>query len=561
MNRLISLTIIFIANLNFLYSQTGDLNKPKLVVGIVVDQMRFDQLYRYQDRFIEGGFKRFLVEGFNFKNAHYNYVPTVTASGHASIYTGTTPSVHGIIGNSWYDRASKGSMGNVADSLEQIVGSVKKNYDGISPKNLLSTTIGDELRMSSNFRSKVFSISLKDRGSALPGGHTANAAYWYDWQTSPGHFVTSTYYMDKLPDYVKKFNELKKPNDYLDKPWTTLYPVETYLASTADDTPFERTLSGKEAPVFPYNYPAIRKIYRELNAEYQLVWINPGGNTLLTDLAKTVIENEALGKDEFTDLLNVGFSVPDVVGHTFGPQSVEMEDILLRLDIEIASLLKYLDQSVGKDAYTVFLTSDHGAIPVVSHLNANKIPTDMVVIPVLDSLLSQHLTSKYGEGDWIEEFDGETVFLNINEIDAKDLNLVEVRQESVQFLRTQPEVRDALTADQLLTYEYSLGMRHKMQEGFHPKRSGDMMLSFMPGFIQTSNSELSVEDVKGTTHGSGYAYDTHVPILWYGWGIPKGESVRKVSIIDIAPSLAMLLNLQLPSGSTGIPLDELFILD
>ncbi len=548
--------LLFLSGCLQLTGQNEEL--PKLVVGIVVDQMRFDQLYKYQDRFTEGGFKRLLAKGFNFKNAHYNYVPTVTASGHASLYTGTTPSIHGIIGNSWYDQETKGSTDNVQDSTEQIIGSAEPNDEGISPRKLLTTTVGDELRLASNFRSKVFSISLKDRGATLPGGHTANAAYWYDRQTSPGHMVTSTYYMDDLPNYVKEFNDLKKPNDYLSEPWTTLYPLESYHASTADNTPFERTLRGKETPTFPYDFPTIRMIYRELKAEYHLVLITPGGNSILTDLAKTIIENEDLGKDQFPDLLNIGFSVPDVVGHTFGPQSVEMEDIFLRLDLEIESLLEFLDKKIGEDSYLVFLSSDHAAIPVASHLQANRIPTGIASINSLDTLLNDHLISQFGEGDWVDEFDGERVYLNADLVDSMELDMEVVRLESAQYLMRQSEIVHALTAEQLLTNEYSSGMRSKMQRGFHPKRSGDIMLSFMPGFIQSTYPDLKIEDVKGTTHGSGYAYDTHVPIVWFGKGVPNGSSTRNVSITDIASTLSMMLNLQLPSGNSGNPLFELF---
>ena len=558
MNRLIRLIAFIIINGNFLYSQVDELNKPKLVIGIVVDQMRFDQLYKYQEKYGDGGFKRIMKEGFNFKNAHYNYIPTVTASGHASIYTGTTPAVHGIIGNSWFNRYRDIEVGNVEDTTEIIIGSMEGNKNGVSPKNLLSTTISDQLRLGNNFTSKVISVSLKDRGAILPGGHTANAAYWHDWQTSPGYFVSSSFYMDSLPDWVTAFNKSEKSSKYLDDVWNTLYPIESYTESDADDNPFERTLRGKSSPTFPYDFNELRKTYRELGAEYQMLWISPKGNTILTDFALEAIKHENLGADDKTDLLNISYSVPDVVGHTFGPQSVELEDIYLRLDKDIEHLLNYLDKTVGKDGYLLFLTSDHAAIHVASYLDQHKLPVGVARIKKYNDSLSNYLNIKHGENLWIQRFDGESIYLNRDLIADSGLQLQLIQQEVAEFLIKLKGISVAVTAFQLQNNEYTMGTKAQIQRGYHPKRSGDVILAFDPGYIQNSNSEINISDVKGTTHGSGYSYDTHVPIIWHGWRIPKGESVRKVSITDIAPSLAMLLNLQLPSGNTGVPLKELF---
>lgn len=561
MNRLISLSILFIINWNFLYGQTGELNKPKLVVGIVVDQMRFDHLYKYQEKYGDGGFKRLLREGFNFKNAHYNYIPTVTAAGHASIYTGTTPAVHGIIGNSWFNRYKNIEIENVEDTTEIIIGSKEGNDKGVSPRNLFSTTISDQLRLGNNFISKVISVSLKDRGAILPGGQTANAAYWHDWQTSPGYFVSSSFYMESLPDWVTTFNTSEKSSKYLDDVWNTLYPIESYTESDIDDNTFERTLRGKSSPTFPYDFRALRKTYKELNAEYQMLWLSPKGNTILTEFAIEAIKYEKLGVDNKTDLINISYSVPDVVGHTFGPQSVELEDIYLRLDKDIEHLLNYLDKTIGKEDYLLFLTSDHGAIPVASYLNKHKLPTGIARVKQYNDSLSNYLNTKYGKNLWIQNFDGESIYLNRNLIIESGLQLRLIQQEVADFLINLEGISIVLTAFQLQNNEYTIGTKAQIQKGYHPKRSGDILLAFKPGFIQNSNSEIELSKVQGTTHGSGYAYDTHVPMLWHGWSISKGESVRKVSITDIAPSLAMLLNLQLPSGSTGSPLEELFKFD
>ena len=543
------------------YSYQGlaqDSNKPKLVVGVIIDQMGFDQLYKYHDRYGETGFKRLIREGFNFKNANVNYIPSETAPGHASIYTGTTPAYHGIIGNSWYDRDLGNYVGNVIDSNEELVGSINENPNGTSPKNLAATTITDELRLRSKFKSKVISVSIKDRAAILPGGKSANAAYWFDWESSPGYFVSSSFYMKKVPKWVSKFNELGKSNIYLNQSWNTLYPLSTYTASSPDDNKYEPSLGGKSSPTFPYDFKTMREKYVKSGLEYQLLLVSPGGNSLLTEFAIAAIENEELGMDEYPDILNVSYSITDVIGHTFGPQSVEMEDIYLRLDKNLGELFATLDSKVGKDDYLLFLTSDHAAIPVVSYLRDNKLDGDIARIVEYNNQLKSFLEAKYGAGSWIDNFDGDQVYLNKNTVDEKKLVLPVIQQEVADFLMTQKEVYLALTAHELQTKTYEEGLRKTIQNGYHPKRSGDVLISYNSGTILNPDPQMVVERVKGTVHGSGYSYDTHVPLLWMGSGIPKGESVRSVNPIDITPSLAMFLNLQLPSAVQGKPLSELF---
>ena len=553
-NLMVLMLLIMTVNL---YSQENS-TQPKLVVGIVVDQMRFDHLYKYESKYSEEGFKRLMREGFNFKNTHYNYVPTVTAAGHASIYTGTTPSVHGIIGNSWYMRKNGKDVVNVEDPNVKLVGSAQENIKGFSPINLLTTTISDQLRSGTNFNSKVISISIKDRGAILPGGHTANAAYWHDYQSSPGHFVTSSYYMDELPEWVNEFNSLDLSNKYIDTTWETLLPIEDYTESSPDNNEYEYSLGGKASPTFPYDLKNMRNRYKAKGTEYQLLWASPGGNKLLTDFAKEAIKNEKLGMDEHTDLLAISYSTPDVAGHTFGQQSVEIEDIYLRLDRDLADLLKYLDSSVGKGNYLLFLTSDHGAIPNVSYLDDNKLPAELAQINDYYDQLSQYLNDKYGPNQWVEYFSGEQLYLNHKLIsEKKKINLADMRNEVAGFMNQLDGVRIALTADQLMYNDYSSGLNQMIQNGFYPKRSGDVILSFEPGFIPNLVEGKTVTTIKGTTHGSAYNYDTHVPLLWFGTGIKAGESVRKVFTIDVAPSLSMFLNVQLPSGATGLPLYEI----
>ncbi|MEH6770216.1 alkaline phosphatase family protein [Maribacter arcticus] len=556
--KLLSISIILLVSLSFFQTKAQDDSNPKLVVGVIIDQMRADYLYKYQERYGEDGFKRLIRNGFNYKNATVNYIPSETAPGHASIYTGTTPSYHGIIGNFWFDRETNAVEENVSDQLEKIVGSVKDNPYGVSPNKLMASTITDELKKISNFKSKVISVSIKDRGAILPGGKSADGVYWHDWESSPGYFVSSSFYMETLPNWVNKFNQQEKSDAYLNETWHTLYPIKTYTLSTPDDTTYEPSLGGKISPTFPYNFKTMREKYRDKGSEFQLLWISPKGNTLLTEFAITAIQEEKLGKDKYTDFLNISYSVPDVIGHTFGPQSVEMEDIYLRLDNEIATLLKALDTKIGKENYTLFLTADHGAMENVSFLNNHKLDAAIARTTNDARNLEAFLDTKYGKASWITAVNDNNLYLNKVTIDEQKLTLPIIQKEAADYLMTLPEVSFALTADDLQTYVYEEGIRKTIQNGYHVKRSGDVIISYSSGTIIHPNSNIDVEMVNGTVHGSGYSYDTHVPLIWIGKGIKSGESVRAVNPIDIAPSLSMFLNIPLPSASQGKPLIELF---
>ena len=555
--KIITVLVLYIISSNFSYGQTEGSKKPKLVVGIVVDQMRSEQLYRYEAKYSEDGFKRIMRDGFNYKNTQYNFTPTATAPGHSSIYTGTTPSMHGIIGNSWYNRYENKYTASVEDTTLVLIGSKNQNKTGASPKQLLTTTISDQLRMRTNFRSKVISVSLKDRAAVLPGGHLANAAYWLDTETSPGYFVSSSYYMNELPNWVREFNKLEKSSKYLDTVWNTLYPIESYTESYGDNNKYEIVL-GENSPTFPYDFKKLREKYRERNLEYFMLGFSPAGNTLLTEFAMDAVKNENLGSDKETDMLTISYSVTDKAGHIFGPNSVEIEDIYIRLDLEISKLLKYLDKTVGKGEYTLFLTADHGAIPIASYLNDIKIPTGVARIAMYNEKLNNYLIDTYGDGQWIQNFDGDQLYLNRTIINEKKIQLETIQQDAANFLVNLEGISGALTAFHLQTNQYTSGLKERVQNGYHQKRSGDVLLTFDAGIVQDDDSEIDVASVKGTIHGSGYSYDTHVPLLWFGNGITHGESVREVSPIDISSTLAMILNLQLPSGNSGYPLKELF---
>jgi predicted AlkP superfamily pyrophosphatase or phosphodiesterase len=530
---------------------------PKLVVGVVVDQMRFDHLQMYGSRFGPNGFNRLLREGFNYTNSNYRYIPTFTAPGHASIYTGTGPAFHGIIGNSWFERAENKVVISVEDSTELQVGTKVPNTFGLSPRRLMVNTIADELREATNNKAKVISVSLKDRAAILPGGLTANASYWYDWESSPGYFVSSTYYMEELPRWVTRFNHKEKSDSFLNLTWETRFPIATYRASAEDNSPYERAIGGKETPTFPYDFRILREKYRQLGTEYQLLWLSPYGNSLLTEFALEALAQEELGKDDIPDMLLISYTVTDVVGHTLGQQSVEMEDVMLRLDQNIAELLEKLDQNPGKENYLFFLTSDHGAIPNGSRINGTGLPAGVASIGRYKIALAQFLTQGYGEQDWITYFDNEQVYLNRKVISEQKLDLREIQEKSAAFLKTLEGIADALPANQLQTRQFEEGMRRMLQNGYQPTRSGDILLIYEIGFVPDQRTNLRIDQVKGSSHGSGYSYDTHVPQIWFGRGISHGVSDRNVSGVDIAPTLARFLNLIPAENATGKPLREL----
>lgn len=515
-------------------------SKPKLIVGIVVDQMRYDFLYRYWDTYGEEGFKKLIKQGYNFKNTHYSYVPTYTGPGHASIYTGSIPAINGIIGNSWYDRETQKSMYCTEDKSVQTVGSTS-TAGQMSPANMLTTTVTDELRLSNNMKSKVIGVALKDRGSILPAGHTANGAYWFD--SPSGNWITSTYYMNTLPQWVQEFNNRKLADQYLGQVWNTLLPIEQYTESTADDQPWENALQGETKPVFPHNIPALR------GEGYELIRSIPAGNTITKDFALAALRGENLGKGDATDFLALSFSTPDYVGHAFGPNSIEVQDVYLRLDKEIEELINVLEQEIGKDNVLIFLTADHGAAHVPAYLTSQKIPAGVTTNAIKDSVETM-LDKTYGAGNWVERYMNQQVYLNRKLMDAKKLDRLEVQGKVANYVLRFEGVARAVSAEVLQRADWNSGMIAKLENGYNAQRSGDVIIFLNPGWFEGWEGQ----EPKGTTHGSYSNYDTHVPLLWYGWQVKPGESTVKAEITDIAPTIASWLNIQEPNGNVGNPL-------
>lgn len=515
--------------------------KPKLVVGIIVDQMRQEYFYRFADRYVEGGFKRFSEQGFMMTNGHYNYIPTYTGPGHASVYTGTTPSTHGIIGNNWYVRSMSKMIYCAEDSTVTNVGGTPENGK-ISPRNMLTTTITDELRLSTGKRSKTVAIAIKDRGASLPGGHTGDA-YWYD--DVNGDWMTSTYYYTTLPKWVSDFNARKRPDYYLKQTWSTLFPIGTYLNSLPDANDFESPFIGKATPTFPYSLDSLKST----NGGYGLVASTPFGNSLTLDFAYASIEGEKLGQREVTDFLAVSFSSPDYIGHRFGPSSIEVEDNYLRLDRELEEFFTYLDQKIGKGQYLVFISADHAVADVPNYMISEKIPAGNFNSGMVLGQLKGFATEKYGEGDWILNFSNEQIFLNHELIGSKNLSLEQIQRDLATFVLKFKGVKEAYTSSDLKRQEFTSHRPHLLQMGYNHKASGDVLLILEPGWL--------VGGPRGTTHGSGYSYDTHVPIAFYGWGISQGRSAKYASVTDIAPTLAALLQIRMPNGTTGHPIQEI----
>ncbi|GHA66010.1 alkaline phosphatase PafA [Pontibacter akesuensis] len=514
-------------------------NRPKLVVGIVVDQMRYDYLYRYWSKYGNEGFKKLLAQGFNFKNTQYSYVPTYTGPGHASIYTGSVPAINGIVGNSWYERDQKATMYCVEDKSVQTVGSTS-TAGQMSPENLKTTTITDELKLATNMGAKVVGVALKDRGSILPAGHLANGAYWFDSES--GNWITSTFYKEQLPAWVQAFNERKLADKYLSEPWETLLPIAQYTESTADDVSWEGTLSGEEKPVFPHNIPAMR------GDDFELLRSIPAGNTFTKDFALAALQAEELGKDEVTDFLTISFSTPDYVGHTFGPNSIEAEDVFLRLDKEMAELISKIENEVGKGEVLFFLTSDHGAAHVPDYLASLKAPSGLAVSKTVRDSTDLFLDELYGKGDWVERYMNQQIYLNRSLIESKKLSLEDVQQRVADYVLRFDGVMRTVTASKIQGGNWGAGMMARVENGYNARRSGDVILLLEPGWFEGYNGRT------GTTHGSYSNYDTHVPLVWYGWKVQPGESDAAVAVSDIAATLAAWLYIQEPNGSIGQPL-------
>ena len=515
--------------------------KPKLVVAIVVDQMRYDYLTRLSDKFSDNGFNRLINQGFNCSNNHFNYVPTVTGPGHASIATGSTPSIHGIVGNEWYDRDLKKELYCATDLNYDNIGG-NAYYGKKSPNNMLINSFADQNRIHNKMKSKTIAISVKDRGAIFMGGKNANASYWF-YGKDAGEWITSSYYMKELPSWVKTFNNSENISGFV-RDWDLLYDLKNYDLKRDDNNNFEKLFKGKDDSSFPY----LTKDLMEKNDGYDMINETPYGNTMTTDFAISAIVGEELGKDNFPDVLSISYSATDYIGHNFGVFSLETEDTYIRLDLEIERLLNYLDKNIGENNYSLFLTADHGALEVPGYLNSigqkalavnqGKFRRDF------GKFIQEKFKNKF-KNNPIEDVQNNQLYINYNEVDPIEMD--EFKDILIEQLKTYDFIRSAYSLDEIMSSSKLSKYQQLIKNGYNKNRSGDVVFVLEPNTI--------IYGDKGTTHGSGYDYDTHVPLIFYGKGIKKGETKTRTHITDIAPTISALLGLKNNETYSGRILD------
>lgn len=482
MKKIFTFALLFIATL-----ATAQVSRPKLVVGLVVDQMRWDYLYYFQNDYGEGGLKRLLTDGYTFEDCEINYAPTFTAIGHSSVYTGSVPALHGICGNGFYQDDKP--VYCCYDDDVQSVGSNSKEGK-MSPHRLLATTIGDELRLSTDFKSRVYGVALKDRAAILPAGHSANAAYW--WDTSAGHFVSSTFYMNELPDWVKKFNK-----QYQQKPKTDVKTSNL-------------------------------------------------GVTLTFRMAEAILQNEKLGQGDATDMLCVSISSTDAIGHTFSTRAQETHDVYMQLDKDLTTFLNTLDQTVGRDNYLIFLSADHGASHNYNFLKEHRIPAGAWRYDDAVNELNDVINQKFGVKPVMGE-DNYQFFLNDSLIDAKGLNKQDIVDVAVAHLKKDPQYLYVLDSEKIGSSTLPAMLKERMVNGYRRDRCGEITVITRVQHFGATDSP----DYRGTTHGQPFTYDSHIPFVLMGWNVPHGASVEPVNITDIAPTVCSLLHIQKPDASIG----------
>lgn len=524
----------------------GQKEMPKLVVGIVVDQMRADYLYRFANHYGEDGLKRLMREGINFQSCHYNYVPTFTGPGHASIYTGTTPANHGIVGNAWWSKEEQKRINCVEDQTSLPIGSSSSTEGNFSPKRLKSNTITDQVKLMIR-GSKVVSVSIKNRGAILPGGHTPDGVYWFDYAT--GGFMTGSYYRNELPTWVQRFNKENNAKTYLPDSWETIKPIELYKESREDMYEYEASITD-EAPVFPYN---LKKAIKNGKSLTSLFVSTPFANTFLTDFAIDAILHEGLGQDAITDFLAISYSSPDIIGHSFGPYSKEMQDVMIRLDRDIAKLLKELDERIGKDDYVLFLTADHAVEPIPQYLIDHNMAAGYFFHAPFKTFVQNAVNERFG-AKLISDMYNFSIYID----DEKVIELGLDKQEVVDFIRKTvihyPNIKQVYDSKELLSGTFLHDWSKKIALGFHPAEAGDILYTLEPGYLSVKEDDLKSK--QGTSHGSAFSYDTQVPLLFFGKGLSSKNVYRDVDITDITPTLSIMLGLTKPSGSTGAVLVE-----
>ena len=521
-------------------------DKPRLVVGIVVEQLRYDQIERFRDRFGDNGIKRLINEGTYFKNASFEHMLTQSSPGHATISTGAEPSQHGIPSDNWYVPLRDELISSTRDArVYPVGGSFESGLH--SPANLQASTFSDELKMSTNQRSKVFGVGINENAAILSTGHSADGVFWFDNGT--GTWMSSTYYTESLPAWVNDFNALNYAESYLSNPWDLFRPREIYSDCLPDTNNFEAGFNSLN--YFPYDLRKLRsKVVTGAKNDFSLLRETPFANSLTTRFAIRLIEQENLGRDDATDFLSLCYSATDNIGHRFGPSSVEMGDAILRLDDEIRYLLTYLNDSIGKKNVLIYFTSAHGISEIPSVLEHNRIPSGYFRHNQAVQLLRSYMNAVYGEGDWVKGYSERQVFLNRTLIEDARLSLDEVQKKVARFLVQFSGVAAAYPYTAFEANGFGSGNMKRIMNNFNPQRSGDVIIILNPGWVDKEGDYV-------TNHNSPYECDSHVPLIWYGWTVNRASVLRKVNMTDIAATLSSLCRVPIPNACTGEPLIEL----
>lgn len=539
-HRIITTIALLFSILAGSFSQTKLITpeKPKLIVVLSVSQFRQDYISRYWDKFSDNGFKRIVNRGTNCKNTSYNYLISDKGVGTTTMVTGTNPSNHGIVAASWYSDLKGQIIPAIYDEKAETIGGPFE-AGKCSPQQILSSTFSDEINLSNNFKSKVVGISLEPTSAVLSAGHTANSAYWFDIQE--GKFISSTYYMDSLPIWVNEFNNKRIPDSYFEQEWNTLLPINEYSEGLADKNDYEQGYNNKS--VFPYEVSSVAKIFKK-KEKYKVLNITPFGNNLVKDFGIQSIVNDSLGHDKNTDVLFLNFTANEQIGQLFGPLSVEMEDAVLRLDREIEHFLNFVDDYVGIENTLVIFTAEHGLPYTPEYLTDHKIPSGYFNSLSAISLLKSYLNNVYGKGDWVKEYHSQQIYLNRTLIESADIKLSDFQDNVANLMLQFSGVQNTITSTSLQNTDYSQGAFAKMQNSYNQKRSGDVIIHLQNGWLEKHGKEI-------VSHGT----DTRIPLMWYGWKIKRKTIIEPVDLIDVAPTISVLLDISFPNSSTGKPIE------
>lgn len=522
----------------FLFSQNSKNKKPKLVIGLVIDQMRWDYLYRYESKYSKNGFKRLMNDGYSCENTQIPYVPTYTAPGHTCIYTGSVPALHGIIANNWFDKSIEKSVYCTDDEKYTSVGDTTA-AGKMSPSRMLTTSICDELKLATNFKSKTIGISLKDRGSILPAGHSADGAYWFSGES--GKWITSSFYRSNLPQWVIEANQKLAVDAKHYENWKTIMSLEKYHESTEDNVVWESPYKNESQPIFEHNIKSL------LEKNSEILKSLPFGNKMTLDFAKDAIIAESLGKNNYTDFLAVSLSSTDYIGHQFGTNSIEIEDTYLQLDKEIESFLSFLDKKIGKGNYLLFLSADHGAAHNATFLNTKKIPSGNLIYESFNKKVRDFIIQEFKDSTILYGIANQQIYLNHKSILKNNLMVDKVKSKISTYLMSLQGIVDVVDLENAGSSHLQEYLKSLVINGYNAQRSGDLYFLMNPAWME--------DFTKGTTHGTAYKYDTHIPLIWYGWGIKRGKDYSLVSMTDIAATLASMLQIQEPSGCIGKPIE------